>query len=197
MHADSDEPRRDRESSAGDPPLETVRRAQLGDAEAFEAVYHACVERVFALCLRICADRVRAEELTQDVFVRAWRKLRSFRGDSRFSTWLHRLAVNVAVDSMRSDRRRGARFVLGIDRDVVSRTPAGPFPEDPAERVTARVQLERAVASLPPGARTVLVLRDIEGLEYKEVARVTGLALGTVKAQLFRARRLLRERVER
>lgn len=139
----------------------------------------------------MCADRARAEELTQDAFVRAWERLSSFRGESRFSTWLHRLTVNVVLESTRADQRWHLRFLPEESvSDREARASTGP-----AGRIEARLDLERAVASLPPGARMVLVLRDIEGYRYREVAEMTGLAIGTVKAQIHRARRLLRERL--
>jgi len=144
----------------------------------------------------MCADRRYAEELTQDAFVRAWQNLRSFRGRSRFSTWLHRIAVNVVIEAMRTEKRGRERY-LSVWRGGTRNGRALPAAHGPEGQVDARIDLERAIATLPPGARTVLVLRDIEGLKYEEVAEATGLALGTVKAQLYRARRLLRDRLER
>jgi RNA polymerase sigma-70 factor (ECF subfamily) len=134
-------------------------------------------------------DGQRAEELTQDVFVRAWERLGSFRGESQFSTWLHRLAVNVVLQAGRSRGRRESREELVAE------------PEDYLRRVGrempgTRVDLERAIASLPEGARTVVVLRDVEGFKYEEIARMQGVALGTVKAQIHRARKMMRERLE-
>ncbi len=167
-----------------------VRRAQAGDAHAFEELYRRSAGRVYALCLRLTGDAVRAEELTQDVFVRCWERLRSFRGDSAFASWLHRLAVNVVLMAARSERRRERRV-----------TPAG----DPAElegsgHVTdpgTRLDLEAAIRRLPPGAREVFVLHDVEGYGHAEIADVAGIATGTSKAQLHRARRLLREMLQR
>src|SRR5881398_998874 len=136
-----------------------IQRAQQGDQAAFEALYRAHVGRVYALCLRLTADRARAEELTQDAFVRAWERLASFRGESAFSSWLYRLTVNVVFLGQRA----------------------------------GQLDLERAIAALPPGAREVFVLHDVEGYRHHEIARLNGIAVGTSKAQLFRARRLLRE----
>ena len=170
-----------------------VRRAQEGDPAAFGELYKEHVGRVHAICLRICADRARAEELTQDVFVRVWEKLWSFRGESRFSTWLYRLAVNVAIQSARTETKQRARFVT--DQSAEELESSSRQPPRAELSLEVRIDLERAVSALPPGARTVLVLRDIEGYKYKEVAELTGLALGTVKAQIHRARRLLRERL--
>jgi len=132
----------------------------------------------------------RAAELTQDVFVRCWRKLGTFRGESAFGSWLYRLAINVVWMANRGDRRRD------------NRVRAVEFPEE-HERPAATgaqglgIDLERAIAGLPAGAREVFVLYDIEGYRHEEIARMTGIAVGTSKAQLFRARRLLRERLER
>ena len=163
-----------------------VRGAQMGDLAAFERLYRDNERRVFALCLRLSADAALAEELTQDVFVRAWRKLGSFRGASAFSTWLHPLAVNVALSERRSRRRRAARIVAVEDPAGAERTPGVPRPEQGFD-------LERAMAALPPGARAVFVLHDVEGRTHEEIAAMLHLAPGTSKAQLSRARRLLRE----
>ncbi len=163
--------------------MELVRKAQAGDAEAFRLLYEEHVGRVYALCLRLERDAARAEELTQDAFVRAWEALEGFRGEAAFSTWLHRLTVNVVLSSRRSLARRARRF---IDTDDA---PA------PARAATPglAVDLERALQTLPDGARTVFVLHDVEGYRHGEIATMLGVAEGTSKAQLFRARRLLRE----
>jgi RNA polymerase sigma-70 factor (ECF subfamily) len=163
-----------------------VRDAQGGDLSAFERLYRDNERRVFALCLRLSADAALAEELTQDVFVRAWRKLGSFRGDSAFSTWLHPLTVNVALSERRSRRRRDARIVAVPDPAGAERAPGAPRPEQGFD-------LERAILSLPPGARAVFVLHDVEGRTHEEIAAMLDLAPGTSKAQLSRARKLLRE----
>lgn len=167
-----------------------VRRAQAGDEAAFEALYRAHVGRVFALCLRLSGDRIRAADLAQDVFVRCWERLGSFRGESAFGSWLYRLAVNLVWMANRGDRRREAR-VLPVDDPQPLERPAESSP------AALSVDLERAIGSLPDGAREVFVLFDIEGYHHEEIARMTGIAVGTSKAQLFRARRLLREWLER
>jgi RNA polymerase sigma-70 factor, ECF subfamily len=163
-----------------------VRRAQEGDTAAFERLYRLHVDRVHALCLRMVADRGRAEELTQDVFVRVWQALGSFRGDSAFATWVHRLAVNVVLGQLRTDRRRDARFQA--EAELEGFQPAARH-RDPG----TRMDLEAAIAALPPGARQVFVLHDVEGYKHGEIAAMTGTAVGTMKAQLHRARKLLRE----
>jgi RNA polymerase sigma-70 factor, ECF subfamily len=163
-----------------------VREALDGDLTAFERLYRENERKVFALCLRMSCDAALAEELTQEVFVRAWRKLGSFRGESAFSSWLFPLTVNVALSERRSRRRRDARIVPTDDPASLERAPAAPRPE-------AGFDLEKAMATLPPGARAVFVLHDVEGRTHEEVAALLNLAPGTSKAQLFRARRLLRE----
>lgn len=169
-----------------------VRRAQAGDVAAFEQLYEENVRRVFAVCLRLTSDASLAEELTQDAFVRAWERLGSFRGESAFSTWLHPLAVNVALSERRSRRRRTARIFATDDLTPFDKPegPAAPGPE-------AGIDLERAMATLPPGARAVFVLHDVEGHRHEEIADMTGVAVGTSKAQLHRARKLLREALQR
>jgi RNA polymerase sigma-70 factor (ECF subfamily) len=167
----------------------TVRQAQDGSVAAFEKLYRDHVEHVYALCLRLSADSVRAEELTQDVFVRAWEKLGTFRGDSAFSTWLHRLAVNVVLGSRRSEGRRSSRVLLTDDLTVFD--GGTPTPE-----VGARMDLEAAMATLPAATRTVFVMHEVEGYTHEEIARLTGRAEGTCKTLLHRARKLLRERLQ-
>jgi RNA polymerase sigma-70 factor (ECF subfamily) len=164
-------------------------RAASGDRRAFERLYRAHVGRVYALCARMTADRALAEELTQDVFVRVWEKLASFRGDSSFGTWVHRVAVNVVLNRMQTEKRDRRRASAGGDEeeDVIASLPARP--STPAERM----DLEQAIAGLPPGARRVFVLHDVEGFKHEEIADQLGITSGGSKAQLHRARLLLRE----
>ena len=178
----ADDQRRSREA-------ELVQRAQAGDKVAFEQLYRENVGRVYALCFRMAGTADLAEELAQDVFVRAWQKLGSFRGESAFSSWLHPLTVNVALSERRSRRRRVARVMTTDDLTEFER-PGPPTRSDGPE---SGFDLERALATLPPGARAVFVLHDVEGYKHEEIARLTGVATGTSKAQLHRARRLLRE----
>lgn len=166
---------------------DAVRLAQSGDPDAFEAVYRAHAGRVYALCLRMSGDPAEARELLQDVFVHAWEKLGTWRGKAAFGTWLHRLAVNVILMKWRERGRRGADDEGG---DAVDRLPAR------LAQAESRLDLEAAVAALPPGCRQVLVLHDIEGYEHAEIGKLMGIAEGTSKAHLFRARRLLREVLE-
>lgn len=167
-----------------------VRAAQAGDTRAFEKVYRAHVGRVYALCLRMTGDAQEAEEHTQDAFVRAWEKLPSFRGDARFGTWMHRLTVNLVLQGRRSRGRRRRREEPAPDLERFGRAARAAMPG-------TRIDLERAIQSLPDGAKEVLILRDIQGYKYQEIADIVGVALGTVKAQIHRARSLVREALDR
>jgi len=171
-------------------PGDVVQRACRGDTRAFEQLYRDNVGRVYALCQRMTRDRTRAEELTQEAFVRAWEKLNSFRGDAAFSTWMHRLTVNLVLTDQRSRARRNDRVTLADESGL---------PDTPGrnEAPGARVDLEQAIAALPEGARHVFVLYEIEGYRHEEIAEMMGIASGTTKAQLHRARRLLREALSR
>ena len=173
---------------------ELVQRAQGGDDEAFGALYRRHVGRVHALCLRLAGDAHAAGELTQDVFVRAWEALPSFRGESAFSSWLYRLAMNVFLGQRRALGRRERR-VFNTEEPALLERPAQAGMEGGPDG--SRLDLEQAIAALPEGARTVFVLHDIEGYQHGEIARMAGIAEGTSKAQLFRARRLLRTALER
>jgi len=159
-----------------------VRAAQAGDLCAFEALYRQHVGRVHGLCLRMTGNRDAAEDLAQDAFVRAWRKLPGFRGESAFATWLIRLTVNVVVSNQRGQRRR-APWAAG----AASAPAAGPT------ATAMRIDLERAIAGLPPQARHVFVLHAVARYGHGEIARALGIAVGTSKAQLHRARKLLQE----
>lgn len=169
---------------------ESVDAAVRGDERGFERLYRAHVGRIYALSLRLADDATHADQLTQDVFVRAWERLATFKGESSFATWLHRLAVNVILSDRRSAWRRGRRLT-GNDEflDLA--------PDRRSANAGLRLDLDGAIANLPPGARTVFVLHDVEGYEHGEIAELTGIAVGTSKAQLFRARRLLREALDR
>jgi len=169
---------------------DSVRLAQQGDPEAFRSLYQAEVGRIFALCLRMSGNRAEAEELTQNVFVRAWERLESFRAESAFSTWLHRLAVNEVLGTKRSSGRREQREFTTQEPEVLERPKSG-------VSGAPMLDLENAIAELPEGARRVFVLHDVEGYQHEEIATMTGIATGTSKAQLHRARRLLREALDR
>ena len=171
--------------------LDSVRRAQAGDVDAFELLYREHAGRIFALCLRLKAgDSTDATELMQDVFIRAWRRLETFRGDCAFSSWLHRLAVNTMLENTRGDNRRIAKV---LPMDDTSRLAGAAR----SSGIDLKMDMEDAIASLPKGARLAFVLHDVEGYQHQEIAERLGVTVGTIKAQLHRARRLLRERLER
>jgi RNA polymerase sigma-70 factor (ECF subfamily) len=178
---------------------ETVRAAQRGDDTAFAALYDAHAPRVYGLCLRLSGDPVHARDLVQDVFVRVWERLGSYRGESAFTTWLHRVAVNTALQAGRSRRRRSLRVTIDADLHGLSSSGATRTIDAPAKTPDpgAALDMEQCIAALPPGARAVFVLHDVEGFSHAEVGAHLGIAEGTSKAHLFRARRLLREALER
>ncbi len=157
---------------------------------AFEALYRRHAGRVLAVCLRLTGERGRAEEAVQDVFVRVWERLKSFRGESAFTSWLHRLAINTVLQAMRSDRRRVARVAPADEQELHGAAA-------PALPVEQRIDLEEALARLPEQARTVVVLHDVEGFTHEEIAAMTGVAAGTVRSQLSRARKILLQWLER
>lgn len=163
-----------------------VRGAQSGQIRAFETLYRRHVGRVYGAIWRLSGnDAARAEEMTQEVFIRAWQKLSGFRFESAFSTWLHRIAVNVALMDIRSRSSQPGHDDADNALQNVEETL-------PAFCAAERSDLERAVAELPPRARAVLVLHDIEGWKHEEIASELGMAIGSSKAQLHRARQLLR-----
>lgn len=168
-----------------------VERARAGDVGAFERVYRLHADRVFAVCVRFAGDRREAEELAQDAWVRAWERLDGFRGDASFGTWMHRLTVNLVLDRRRADARWRRRLVpLEAEHGERSEATNAPPPG-------ARLDLERAMGALPEGARLVFLLHEVEGYKHREIAERLGVAVGTVKAQLHRARRLLQGALER
>jgi RNA polymerase sigma-70 factor, ECF subfamily len=168
-----------------------VALAAAGDRLAFERLYRQHVNRVFSLCARMVNDRTRAEELTQDVFVRAWEKLHLFRGEAAFGTWLHRMTVNLVLNARKTDGRRQSRVEDEDDGDGIDALPARP--NTPGDRM----DLEWAIARLPKGARRVFTLHDVEGYKHEEIAEMLGVTSGATKAQLHRARLLLREALSR
>jgi len=171
--------------------LDSIRRAQAGDVDAFELLYREHAGRIYALCLRLKAgDATDATELMQDVFIKAWRRLATFRGDSAFSSWLHRLAVNTMLENARSDGRRTARVLAMDDTSRLAGAAR-------SSGIELKMDMEDAIASLPKGARLAFVLHDIEGYQHQEIAEQLSISVGTIKAQLHRARRLLRERLDK
>ena len=174
-----------------------ARQAAAGDERAFETLYRKHSGRVFALCLRMSGSRQTATEQLQDVFVHIWQKLGSFRGESALSSWIHRLTVNYVLSSVRGEQRRQTHETTSAGSPTTSDDE--PFPDAVVQpkSVEDAIDIENAIAALPPGARTVFVLHDVEGFQHDEIAKMMGTAEGTCRAQLHRARKLLMEKLDR
>jgi len=167
-----------------------VRDAMAGDQSAFEKLYRQHLQRIHALCWRMCGGvESVAEEMTQEAFIRAWQKLATFKMQSRFGTWLHRLTVNVVL----SDKRSRLRIMQREQSLEVVKVE--PVAADDASSTSETRDIESAIAKLPERARSVLVLHDIEGYRHSDIAEMTGMAVGSSKAQLHRARKLIRARL--
>jgi RNA polymerase sigma-70 factor (ECF subfamily) len=163
-----------------------VALAASGDASAFERLYRAHVARIHSLTRRMLGSEL-ADEVTQDIFVRTWQKLGTFRGDSAFTTWLHRLALNVVIERRRS---------FAVQRERMSTDPAAlDHITVPPARADLRIDFEQAMAQLPPGAREIFVLHDVEGYKHREIADLLEITSGTSKRQLHRARMLMRHQL--
>lgn len=162
-----------------------VERAQDNDTLAYEQLYEMHKGRVFALCVRLCSDRDMAEDLAQEAFVLAWRKLGSFRGDSAFGSWLYRITTNTVLSYLR--KQKPFRNMLDVDEI-----------EDQGQKedIGLRMTLDDAIAGLPTGARTVFVLYSLEGYTHDEIGSLLGIAQGSSKAQLHRARQLLQAKLK-
>src|SRR5437588_9793554 len=174
---------------------QAIRRAQRGDPEAFKLLYDAHRRRIFNLCLRMIQDWSRAEELTQDTFLQVYRRINTFRGDSAFTTWLHRIAVNIVLMHLRQNRARlhEVSGALPSDEDqpspILERLGAD---DDRLAGALDRVSLERAISHLPEGYRLIFVLHDVEGYEHHEIADLLGCSVGNTKSQLHKARLKIR-----
>jgi RNA polymerase sigma-70 factor (ECF subfamily) len=180
--------------ASGITEAEAIERAQGGNAEAFEMLYGLHKRRVYSLCLRMTGNTAEAEDLTQEAFLQLYRKIATFRGESAFSTWLHRLAVNVVLMHL---RKKGLPEI-SLDEALEPQQEDGPKKDIGArDNVLAgsidRVNLERAIESLPPGYRIIFVLHDIEGYEHNEIAEMMGCSIGNSKSQLHKARMKLRD----
>lgn len=164
-----------------------VERAQRADTTAFEALYRMHVDKVYGLCLRMTGNTAEAEDCTQEAFIQAWSKLSKFRGDSAFSTWIHRIAVNTVLGRMRKSRREQDR--------VQAVTDISPAPVTTGDSGNLE-DLQQAVDGLPDGARHVFVLHAVYGYSHDETGNMLGIATGTSKAQLHRAKRLLAQQLK-
>jgi len=174
---------------------EAIRRAQQGDAAAFERIYRLHGRRVYALCLRMVGNTAEAEDLAQEAFLQLFRKIATFRGESAFSTWLHRLSVNVVLMRLRKktlaatsldERNESDEESSGARKDIGG-------PDLRLSGSVDRVNLERAVQRLPPGYRSIFVLHDVQGYEHNEIASIMKCSIGNSKSQLHKARMRLRE----
>jgi len=182
-----------RQAQAGISEAEAIEKAKQGDAQAFEVLYNLHKRRVYSLCLRMTANAAEAEDLTQEAFLQLYRKIATFRGESAFSTWLHRLAVNVVLMRL---RKKGLSVVpLEETTETEEETPKKDLGAEDAKLAASidRLQLQRAIERLPPGYRSIFVLHDVEGYEHNEIAEIVGCSIGNSKSQLHKARLKLRE----
>jgi RNA polymerase sigma-70 factor (ECF subfamily) len=176
-------------SSFKETDLALVGRCRDGDLGAFEELYRAHAGRLYSLAYRMLGNAADAEDLLQEIFLSAHRKLDSFRGDAALGTWLYRLATNQVLDHVRSRAARAGQLTDGLDDASALADAAG---HRLADRAIDRIDLERAMAELPEGCRAAFVLHDVDGLEHKEVAQMLGIAEGTSKSQVHKARLRLR-----
>jgi RNA polymerase sigma-70 factor (ECF subfamily) len=173
---------------------EAIEKAKHGDAQAFQALYDRHKRRVYSLCLRMTANTAEAEDLTQEAFLQLYRKIGTFRGESAFSTWLHRLSVNVVLMHL----RKKSLPVVSLEETTQAGEEDTPKKDFGAEDLALagsidRLHLQKAVDDLPPGYRTIFVLHDVEGYEHNEIAEIVGCSIGNSKSQLHKARMKLRD----
>jgi RNA polymerase sigma-70 factor, ECF subfamily len=174
--------------------LDLVRAAAAGNAQAFEKIYYQYNRRVYSLVTKMLGSTAQAEDLTQEVFLQVFRKIGSFRGDSAFSTWLHRLTVNQVLMHF---RKRGVKLEHTSEEGDFTDVVETPLQSTRRISMVDRLALEAAIAELPPGYRTVFVLHDVEGYEHEEISRMLEISIGTSKSQLHKARLRLRDLLSR
>jgi RNA polymerase sigma-70 factor (ECF subfamily) len=174
--------------------FELAQQSAAGDREAFEELYHRHFRRVYALCLRMTTNPSTAEDLTQEVFIHLFNKIGSFRGDSAFTTWLHRMTVNHVLMYFRKSSTRSE--LLTAEGETPIQIVRGTENQDKMP-IVDRIALEKAISELPPGYRAVFVLHDVEGYEHEEIGRMLGTSTGTSKSQLHKARLKLRDLIRR
>ncbi len=186
-------PRRTESSDLSE--ADAIRLAQQGDTAAFERIYRLHNRRVYALCLRMVGNTAEAEDLTQEAFLQLFRKIHTFRGDSAFSTWLHRLSVNVVLMKLRKKTLPETSLEETTEPDEETGGPRKDVggPDLLLTGSLDRVNLQRAIEQLPPGYRAAFVLHDIQGYEHNEIAEIMGCSIGNSKSQLHKARMRLRE----
>src|SRR5690349_650100 len=169
--------------------LELAARCRAGDADAFEELYRQHARRLYSLVVRMIGSAQDAEDLLQEVFLQAYRKLPGFRGESTLGTWLYRLTMNHCLDHLRGRQAKMSRATASIDEESVDE-PAAPDPVVPS--AISRMDLERAIEALPPGSKAAFLLHDVEGFEHQEIAAILGISEGTSKSQVHKARMKLR-----
>jgi len=172
---------------------EAIEKAKQGDAEAFEFLYSLHKRRVYSLCLRMTSNAAEAEDLTQEAFLQLFRKIGTFRGESAFSTWLHRMAVNVVLMQLRKKSLPVVPLEDTLETEEESPKKEPGAPDIRLAGAVDRLQLQRAIDHLPPGYRTIFVLHDVEGFEHNEIADMVGCSIGNSKSQLHKARLKLRD----
>jgi RNA polymerase sigma-70 factor (ECF subfamily) len=185
-------------SAAGLNEAEAIEKAKQGDAEAFQVLYEKHKRRVYSLCLRMTTNTAEAEDLTQEAFLQLFRKISTFRGESAFSTWLHRLSVNVVLMHL---RKKGLP-VVSLEETTQGGEEDAPKKDIGAEDLRLagsidRLRIQKAVDDLPPGYRTIFLLHDVEGYEHNEIAGLVGCSIGNSKSQLHKARMKLRDMLKR
>jgi RNA polymerase sigma-70 factor (ECF subfamily) len=178
---------------------EAVRRAQEGDSEGFERLYQLHSRRVYGLCLHMVKNPTEAEDLTQSVFLQTFRKIQTFRADARFSTWLHRVTVNVVLMHFRKRKRTEIPLDETLQLSDESTKASVEFggPDLNLNGVIDRVNLEKAIEQLPHGYKKMLILHDVEGYQHNEISHILGCSVGNSKSQLHKARQRLRELLPR
>mgnify|MGYP000731621043 CR=1 FL=1 len=172
---------------------ELVRAAAGGDTEAFERLVRTYENKIYHLALRMCGSSEEASDIAQEAFLAAWRGLPSFRGEANFATWLYRLTSNAAIDYLRRQKKERGDMSLDDEDLGLDAVDTGPGPQDAAERTEVRTAVAAGLQQLSEGHRQVLVLREIQGLSYEEIADVLEVDLGTVKSRISRARTALRK----
>jgi RNA polymerase sigma-70 factor (ECF subfamily) len=181
------------QNAQGNAEAQAIAQAQQGDAAAFEHLYNAHKRRVYSLCMRMIGDAAEAEDLTQEAFLQLFRKIGTFRGEAAFSTWLHRLTVNLVLMKL----RKKALWTFSLDDPGPDTEDARPMEIGSADSALIgsvdRLTLEKAVDALPPGYRIIFQLHDVEGYEHREIAGMIGCSVGNSKSQLHKARMKLRE----
>ncbi|MFY9559240.1 MAG: sigma-70 family RNA polymerase sigma factor [Terriglobales bacterium] len=172
---------------------EAIERAKQGDEAAFEVLYHLHKRRVYSLCLRMVSNPAQAEDLAQEAFLQLFRKISTFRGESAFSTWLHRMTVNVVLMNLRKKGLPLVSLEETMETDDESQKKELGAQDVKLTGSIDRLQLQRAIDRLPPGYKTVFVLHDVEGFEHNEIAEMVGCSIGNSKSQLHKARLKLRD----